>query len=246
MRIRQVALAAHKLEPVVADLCAVLGVEICTRDAGVEFFGLENALMPVGDTFLEVVSPIRPDTAAGRFLDGRGGDSGYMLILQSEDLEADRRRVDGLGVRVVWETALPDITTIHLHPRDVGGAILSLDTPNPAESWRWAGPDWESHVRTEVTSAIVAAELRSADAEGLGRRWSQVLGRPLESAGSGIWEIALHESEIRFAPIGEGGGLAGFDVAVRDRARILDAAKSRGLDTDESAVFIGGVRIGLI
>ncbi len=109
MRIRQVALVAHQLEPVVADLCAVLGIEICFRDEGVGAFGLENALMPVGDTLLEVVSPIRSETSAGRYLERRGGDAGYMVLLQSEDLGADRQRLDRLGVRIVWETTLPDI-----------------------------------------------------------------------------------------------------------------------------------------
>ncbi len=245
VRIRQVALVAHQLEPVVADLCAVLGVEICYRDEGVGVFGLENALMPVGDTLLEVVSPIRPETSAGRYLDRRGGNAGYMIIIQSEDLEADRRRLNRLGVRIVWETALSDIETIHLHPHDLGGAILSLDVAKPPESWRWAGPDWRSHVRTELTAGIVAAELRTPDAEALARRWSQVLDRPVESSGDDTWTIPLAGSAIRFVADPDGQGFAGFDVIANDRARILDAAKSRGLKTNGNEVHVGGSRITL-
>ena len=40
-------------------------------------FGLENTLMPVGRNFLEVVAPIQEGTAAGRYLDRRGGNGGY-------------------------------------------------------------------------------------------------------------------------------------------------------------------------
>ena len=247
VRIRQVALAAREIEPVVADLCAVLGIEVAYRDPGVEVFGLENAVMPVGDAFLEVVSPIRADTTAGRFLELRGGDAGYMLIVQSEDLDADRRRVAEAGARVVWEIAFPDIATIHLHPRDVGGAILSLDVARPPESWRWAGPEWPAHVRTDVTSGIRGVELRSADPAALARRWSQVLGQPARPARAGTWEIALVGGGLRFAAARDGReeGLVGFDVIAVDRARILDAARSRGLEGTKDEVRVAGVRIRL-
>jgi hypothetical protein len=57
MRLRQIALVARDLDTVVQDLCAVLGVEVCFQDPAVAVFGLRNAVMPLGDTFLEVVSP---------------------------------------------------------------------------------------------------------------------------------------------------------------------------------------------
>ena len=78
MRLRQLALVAEHLEPVLDDLCGVLGVGIAYRDPGIANFGLQNALLALGDTFLEVVSPIQPGTTAGRLLDRRGGDGGYM------------------------------------------------------------------------------------------------------------------------------------------------------------------------
>ncbi len=59
MRIRQIALVTRELAPVVETLEQVLAVEVCFRDPGVGVFGLENALFPIGDTFLEVVSPVR-------------------------------------------------------------------------------------------------------------------------------------------------------------------------------------------
>ena len=168
MRLRQIALVAEKLEPAVSDLCSVLGVEVCFRDPGVAEFGLVNALMPIGDTFLEVVCPKQPDTTAGRLLARRGGDGGYMVILQTDDLRAARRRAAEQGVRIVWEIALPDVETVHLHPRDIGGAIVSLDEPRPPESWRWAGPDWQRHVRRDDRLAHRGRHARSARSGGDG------------------------------------------------------------------------------
>src|SRR4051812_15771311 len=102
MRIRQVVIAARDLAAVVDDLHAVLGIEVAFRDPGVGVFGLHNAVMPVGDTFLEVVSPVEADTAAGRFIERHGRDGGYMVIVQTEDTDADRARVTQLGIRTVW------------------------------------------------------------------------------------------------------------------------------------------------
>src|SRR3989442_5700509 len=65
-----------------------------------------------------------------------------MVILQTANLRADRARLAALGVRIVWQVELDDIATAHLHPRDLGGAIVSLDQPVPPESWRWGGPEW--------------------------------------------------------------------------------------------------------
>ncbi len=65
LRLRQICLATRELEPVVDDIRAILGVEICYRDSGVAKYGLVNALLPIGTSFLEVVAPIEPNTAAG-------------------------------------------------------------------------------------------------------------------------------------------------------------------------------------
>ena len=80
MRLRQVVIAARDLETTVAHLTAVFGIEVSYRDPGVAEFGLVNAVMPIGDTFLEVISPVADRAPARRFLDRRGGDGGYMPL----------------------------------------------------------------------------------------------------------------------------------------------------------------------
>jgi hypothetical protein len=247
VRIRQIALVASELTPVVEALEQVLGVEVCFRDPGVGVFGLENALFPIGDTFLEVVSPVREDASAARLLERRGGDGGYMVILQCEELEKQRRRVEELGVRVVWETSFEDIATIHLHPRDVGAAIVSLDEARPPESWRWAGPGWETKLRTEVVRGIIGAELQSPDPAKLAARWSQVLACPARRVSDGVHEIALEGGRLRFVTDrdGRGEGLGGLELDVVDRAQLVEAARQRGLLVGDDVVEICGTRLRL-
>lgn len=145
-RLRQGVLVAAELEPVVAGLRTTLGLAEPFRDPGVAAFGLHNAVCALGDTFLEVVSPTVPDTAAGRHLQRLGGDGGYMLIFQVDDLVAARERAATAGVRTVWQIDLPDMAATHLHPADLGGTLVSLDRPLPAGAWRWGGPQWTGRV----------------------------------------------------------------------------------------------------
>ena len=79
MRIRQIVFAVRELAPASAELQALLGLDAPFRDPGVAEFGIDNAVFVFGDQFIELVSPVKPGTAAGRLLERRG-DGGYMLI----------------------------------------------------------------------------------------------------------------------------------------------------------------------
>jgi hypothetical protein len=189
--------------------------------------------MPVGDAFIEVVSPIRDDTAAGRYLERRGGDGGYMVMVQVDDLSRDRERIGGLRIRTVWEGSGPGISGMHLHPADIGGAILSMDEAEPRASWAWAGDSWGDHVDTGVVSEIAAVELQAEEPLPLARRWADVLGRSLEP-GSAV--IKLDSGAVRVAPArdGRGEGLGGMDLVASDRKRAGEV------------MLLGGARIRLI
>jgi hypothetical protein len=100
-----------------------------------------------------------------------------MVIVQTDDLAADRERVEKPGIRMVWKAELSDAATIHLHPRDVGAAIVSLDQMRPPESWRWAGPEWREHLRSDVTRRLLGVEIQGADPGALAARWGGVLAR---------------------------------------------------------------------
>ena len=224
-RLRQVALVADDLDRAVADLCDVLQVEVCFQDPGVGVFGLHNKLMPIGDTFLEVVAPVREDTTAGRYLERRGGDGGYMTIFQTDDLAGARQRLADQEVRVVWRHDGEQMCGTHLHPKDVAGAIVSVDWADPADRWDWAGPEWRDHVRTDLVAGIAGAEIQTDDPDGLATRWGEVLGQPVTGA-----SMAIDGGEIRFVPIADGRpeGLRGVDIRVTDRSRAGEVHEACG------------------
>jgi hypothetical protein len=179
-RLRQAVVVAKDLDSVVGSLRHGLGLGDPFSDPGVEYFGLQNAVFALSDTFLEVVSPLREDTAAGRLLARRGGDCGYMVMFQLGDVAAARERAAGQRVREVFGVELDDMSEVHLHPADMRGAIVSLSSPRPRESWRWGGPGWAER---SVPLRVAGARIAVVDPGAVAGRWSEVLGAPVSSAG---------------------------------------------------------------
>ena len=243
MRIRQIALVAADLDATLADLCSVFAIDVAFHDPGVGVFGLRNGVLPVGEHFLEVVSPKQEGTSAGRYLERRGGDGGYMVIFQTRDLDARRRHFEKHGVRIAWEVALDDIATAHLHPRDTGGAIVSIDEARPWESWRWAGPTWREHIRTERVTGIAGVEVQSQDPRGLARRWSEIFELPVME--DGTLRLPEDGASITFceARDGRGEGIRSIMLRASDAAAVREAARARSLTVDsDGAVTIAGTR----
>jgi hypothetical protein len=244
MRLRQIALVGADLAACAKDIEAVLGVRNPYDDPGVGTYGLRNAVWAVGNTFLEVVSPKQPGTTAGRLIEKRGGDGGYMVILQVRDLAAARKTAADAGARIVEQIDRDGVAATHYHPRDVGGAILSLDWMDPWERWEWGGPNWEANAVPGM--AIVGAELQAEDPAAMAGRWSEALGRPAERDG-GLWRIALEGSEVRFVPLRNvrGEGLVGLDVTLPNPSFARKKAQHRGLTDIAGEVVLCGTRVYL-
>jgi hypothetical protein len=247
MRLRQIALVAPDLDVAATEIKVVLGLDYAYDDPGVGKYGLHNAVFPVGNTFLEVVSPKVAGTTAARLLEKRGGAGGYMVILQVDNLAEARARVHRVGARVVDQTDKDGAAFTHIHPKDIGGAILSLDHMIPMERWEWGGPHWIDHVRTDVSVTITGAELQAEDPGQMAVRWAEVLGSSAYQTDGG-WRIDLDQGEIRFtsARDGRGEGLAGFDVAVRNPAEVRRKAQALGLVDSTGAIILSGTRVRLV
>jgi hypothetical protein len=210
-RLRQVVLAADKLDAVSARLLEEVRLGEPFHDPAVGYFGLHNAVFALGDTFLEVVSPTRPETAVGRLLQRRGRDCGYMVMFAVDQLDAARERARRKRIREVFEVEFEDIAEVHLHPADMRGAIVALSRPQPPGSWRWGGPDWDQR---SVPLRVAGATIGVADPVSVERRWQSVLGAPPASAGvrfvsdsadRGLLEIAIAAAGERREALSIGG-----------------------------------------
>ena len=126
--------------------------------------------MALGDTFVEVISPVEEDAATARHLQRLGGDGGYMAMFQVDDIAAARERIDRLGLRVIYELDRDGDTDIHLHPVDVPGAIVAIDRMEEPGSWRWAGPAWIAKAPAEIGPVrVTGATLTAREPEEAGQ-----------------------------------------------------------------------------
>ena len=250
IQLRQICLVARKLEPVIQDLTAILGINRCFVDPGVGVFGLENTLMPIGRNFLEVVAPIEENTAGGRYLDRRNGDGGYMVITQADSLESQQKvRQNALdnGVRVAHETVREDWNLCQLHPGDLKAAFFEIESDSHNDfQGHWhpvGGLGWEDKVKQDITVDYLGVELQSADPLELAELWGKVAGLNIARNGA-EFSMDFNNATIRFveAEDGRGPGLGGLDIAVANRDHILSEAENRDCFVSEDRVDICGTR----
>lgn len=247
LRLRQICLAAPALEPVVAALRAVLGLEVCHRDPGVAKYGLENALFTCGHAFLEVVAPTQDGTAVHRFLERSGGVGGYMAIFDCSDPERRRAHVQAQGVRIAHALEFPDFWGTQFHPRDCRATMLEFDRSAGGDSldgayWP-AGPHWRDFQRPDRVAGLPAIELESPDAPGLAAHWSRLAEVPLTQDADGRLQLRFALGRARFvpAPAGTPERLSVVDVAVPDPAAVLAAARGHGLEARADSFRLAGV-----
>jgi hypothetical protein len=240
LRLRQVCLAAPRLEPVVDDLQAILGLQVCHRDPGLIAYGLENALLPVGTDFIEVVAPVQADTAAGRFIRRSRGHGGYMAIFQDAEPRTSQARAAALGVRTAHEIDRPGhYQSVQLHPRDCRAAFIELGhSPGGDDrhsgSWWPAGPHWQSGVHTALTRHLLGIALESPEPAALLAHWARILGLP--PADSLVVDGALISAEA-----GPADALGAVLLAVADVDAVLDRAVDRGHRVQGQSFHLAGV-----
>ena len=226
-RLRQVAVITRTVAPVEADLTAILDAGLASRFEGVDGYGLGTAFFAVGNEIFEVVHAAVPGTTADRFIDRRGGDGGFIVMLECTDLPAYRTRAEVDALRVVVEGDDADTRFVQLHPKDTGGTFLELremlseGAGEPDGPWSYGGPSWRDARDTRRVGGIVAAELQAEDPDALSSVWARLLGLPREQPRPGVWQVGLRGGELRFVAARDdrGDGLAGIDVAVSRSTR---------------------------
>lgn len=249
-RLRQICLVASDLARVIADMQAVFGVKLAYQDPHVGAYGLENALFPFGLSFVEVVSPVEPQTAAGRFLERSGGVGGYMAIFNCSDPQRRGRHANASGVRTAHTIDHTGFHAVQLHPRDCRAAMIEFDRSDGEEDLRGAyspagGTGWTNMVKTDVTRRLAEIVVESPDPAGIGRHWSHILEKPFAASGEG-GRIDVDMTAIRFAKGPDAREtLRTLVIEVADKDGIERRAAQRGYPVSDAGVELCGVRFKL-
>ncbi|KAL2839414.1 hypothetical protein BJY01DRAFT_237122 [Aspergillus pseudoustus] len=211
-RLRQVALIVSDLAAAENILHMVLGTEVVFRDPEVARWGLSNFLAPLGGDLIEVVSPFRDGTTAGRLLAKRG-EGGYMIIMQTLDAAAQRQHVESCDLaKVIFSFSKEDVDCVQYHPKGIPGGMMpeldshtpSRENPEPLTSrfspWHACGPDFQGYAAAMARSSHfqllgVTCRLASGDkdTEGAARKWEQTFGVIRDGS-----ELVFTNARLRF------------------------------------------------
>ncbi|CAN5124819.1 hypothetical protein BH11PSE4_BH11PSE4_23730 [soil metagenome] len=249
MRLRQICLVEPHLEPAVSDIAAIMGLEVCYRDPNVATHGLENALLPVDTTLLELVAPVEPGTAAGRFLEKSGGHGGYMAIFSCDDPDERGRDAEAMGVRIANVIDHPPYHGVQLHPRDCRAAFIEFNHTEGSDdisgAYPPAGPFWQRSIRTETTKALIAVELQSPQPGDLAAHWSRIIGIAVSKDPHGDPVIELANASLHFTH-GAVEALTGLTFRVSDVEAVRSAARARGCPCAGDAFLLAGVTFRVV
>ena len=249
LRLRQICLATDNMPGSMADLAAIFGVRLAHEDPAVAAYGVCNAVFPFGLSFIELVAPLRADTAASRFVQLGAGRGAYMAIFNCDNPRQRRDRIRALGLRIAAEIELEDFHAIQLHPRDCRATMIEFDCTLGEEDLRGSyfaagGSGWTDAIRTDVTQAISAVLIESPTPWALCEHWATILDRPARSeAAGGTIDVDLCRIDFRRGPVE---ALTTVAVYVADIACVLGRAAERGFAIRSNEIVgVCGVNVSL-
>ncbi len=126
-RIDHVGVAVEDLDGALALYGDRLAMPTAHRET-VEEQGVEAVLLDVGDSHVELLCPLGPDTPVGRFL-AKKGPGLHHVAYGVEDIEQTLEQLNGQGVRLIDETPRPGIRgsrVAFLHPAATGGVLTEI------------------------------------------------------------------------------------------------------------------------
>ena len=126
-RIDHIGVAVEDLDEAIALYEVRLGMPVQHREM-VEEQGVEVVLLGVGESHVELLRPLGPDTAVGRFLE-RSGPGLHHVAYGTDDIESALDEVRGAGLQLIDEQPRIGIRgsrVAFLHPKSTGGVLTEL------------------------------------------------------------------------------------------------------------------------
>ncbi|MEO6796216.1 MAG: methylmalonyl-CoA epimerase [Candidatus Dormibacter sp.] len=126
-RIDHVGIAVRDLDQAIQVYERRLGLRASGRER-LEQEGIEIAMIPIGESRLELISPINPESKVVKFLQDRG-EAVHHVAYATEDVTASLRQAGSAGAQLLDETARPGAhgTAIgFVHPKSVCGVLTEF------------------------------------------------------------------------------------------------------------------------
>ena len=132
-KIEHIALAVEDLDAAIAHYRDVWGIEAVGRER-VEDQGVEEVMLPVGDSFVQLLGATGPDTIVARFLKRRG-EGLHHIAYEVDDLDGTLTALKERGVRLIDEAprqGARDQLVAFVDPKSNHGLLVELiQRPTP-------------------------------------------------------------------------------------------------------------------
>jgi methylmalonyl-CoA/ethylmalonyl-CoA epimerase len=129
-RIDHIGVAVEDIDAALALYESSFEMELAHRET-VESQGVEAVLLDVGDGHVELLRPLGPETAVGKFL-ARKGPGLHHVAYAVEDIDATLERLAGAGLELIDSEArvgIRESRVAFLHPRSTGGVLTEIVEP---------------------------------------------------------------------------------------------------------------------
>jgi methylmalonyl-CoA/ethylmalonyl-CoA epimerase len=132
LNLDHVGIAVNDLNETLEGYRERYGVEPLYREV-VETQGVEEAMIPLGGSFVQLLQPLGPDTPVGRFLEKRGEGLHHVAFMVAS-IEIALEHLREQGARLIDEQPRPGgrgARIAFVHPADLGGTLIELvELPN--------------------------------------------------------------------------------------------------------------------
>jgi methylmalonyl-CoA epimerase len=125
--IDHVAIAVRDLEAAIAYYHDTYGCEVDHREI-VERDGVEEALLKVADSYIQLLTPTRPDSPVAKYLESKG-EGLHHVGYRVADCAVALAAVKEQGHRVIDEAPRPGsrgTTVAFVHPKTAFGTLIEL------------------------------------------------------------------------------------------------------------------------
>jgi methylmalonyl-CoA/ethylmalonyl-CoA epimerase len=126
-RIEHVALAVADLDAAIAHYASVWGIEVSHRER-VDDQGVDEAMLPLGDSHLQLLGSTTPDSTVAKFLERRG-EGLHHIAYEVDDLEGMLASLKDKGIELIDERPRPGgrgHMVAFVHPRSNHGLLVEL------------------------------------------------------------------------------------------------------------------------
>lgn len=130
MKIDHIGIATHQIDEALALWRDVLGLKVDSTEEIAEQ-GVRVAMLPIGESHIELLEPLSPETPVGKFLRKRGPGIHHVAI-RVPDIQASLVHLKEQGIRLIDESprvGAGGCLVAFIHPSSTDGVLLELVQP---------------------------------------------------------------------------------------------------------------------